>query len=224
VTAPGARSGAPRVLGIGGSLRADSLSFRALELVLDRVRGMGCQVEVFDVRAAPLPFCNGDKKEPWPEYPAVALLRRQVREADALVLATPEYHGGMSGVLKNVLDLLDFEHLEGKIVGAISVLGGISNCNALNDIRCVMRWCHAWVIPEQIAIGRARTVFAHREIEDPELLARFDGFAASLVRNTLRLNDRFVPAGWHARGGAAEEWPPAAYEEERHVVLTGGRG
>jgi NAD(P)H-dependent FMN reductase len=194
-----------------------------MELALDRTRALGCHVDVFDVRAASLPFCNGDKKEPWPEYPAVALLRRLVREADALVLATPEYHGGMSGVLKNVLDLLDFEHLEGKVVGAISVLGGLSNCNALNDIRCVMRWCHAWVIPEQIAIGRARTVFANHELADPELLARFDAFAASLVRNTLRLNDRYVPVAWAVGSAAASERAPAACGGEP-AALIGGSG
>jgi FMN reductase len=138
-------------------------------------------------------MCNGDKEDPRLDYPAVAHLRNLASGAHALILATPEYHGGMSGVMKNALDLLEIKHLEGKVVGCISVLGGPTNCNALNDLRQVMRWCHAWVIPEQIAIGRAREVLAAREIRDPDLQARFEAFVHGLLQATLRLNDCFLP-------------------------------
>lgn len=211
---------APRVVGIGGSLRAASLSNRALELVLERVRARGGETQLFDMRTAVLPFCNGDKKEPWPAYPDVARLRQMARGADALVLATPEYHGGMSGVLKNAVDLLDFEHLEGKVVGAVSVLGGMSNSSALNDVRRVMRWCHAWVVPEQVAIGRARTTFVDGRLDDPELLERIDGLAASLVRNAVRLGERFAPPEWPAPPPAKVRLPLAVAEER--VSIMGG--
>jgi FMN reductase len=182
-----------RVLGIAGSLRIPSFSNLALEHAIGLVRETGCSAEVFDLQSNPLPFCNGNQNDPRPDYPAVAQLRASVTRAHALILTTPEYHGGISGVLKNVLDLLDFEHLRGKVVGAISVLGGSQNSNALNDVRRVLRWCHAWVIPEQIAIGHARTVFADRRISDPELLLRFDEFVHSLLRTTFRLSDGFLP-------------------------------
>ena len=182
-----------RVLGIAGSLRVPSFSGLALEHAIGLVREIGCSAEIFDLQNNPLPFCNGNHGDLRPEYPAVARLRTSVARAHALILATPEYHGGMSGVLKNVLDLLDFEHLRGKVVGGISVLGGSQNCNALNDIRRVLRWCHAWVIPEQIAIGHARTVFADFHISDPDLLSRFDEFVRSLLGSTFRLSDAFLP-------------------------------
>ena len=176
-----------RALGLGGSLRRGSFSHLALHHVLGLLRAQGCETSVFDLRDRPLPFCNGDKTDPRSDYPAVAELRQLVRESHALVLATPEYHGSVSGVLKNALDLLDFEHLEGKVVGAISVLGGQTNSNALNDLRTILRWCHAWVIPEQIAVGRVRTAFVEGRLSDPDLLQRFEVFARSLVRNTRRL-------------------------------------
>lgn len=177
-----------KVLGIGGSLRKASYSHLALEHAAGLVREMGCSVELFDPRRMELPFCNGDKTEPWPAYPAVGELRRLVSEAHAIILSTPEYHGGMSGVLKNALDLLDREHLEGKVVGGISVLGGKHNSNALNDLRTVMRWCHAWMIPEQVAIGQVRTTLAEGRIRDADLLQRFEDFAHGLVWRTARLN------------------------------------
>jgi NAD(P)H-dependent FMN reductase len=103
-------------------------------------------------------------------------------------LATPEYHGSVSGVMKNALDLMSFEELSGKVAGLISVLGGQSNSNALNDLRIILRWVHAWVIPEQISLGQAWKVFNEEgKILDEKLSQRFDAFAESLVDNTRKL-------------------------------------
>lgn len=182
-----------RVLGIGGSLREPSFTYAALEHAVAIARRLGCQASVFDLRRHELPFCNGDKKDPRPDHPTVARLRSAVAGAHALILATPEYHGSVSGVLKNALDLLDFEHMEAKVVGGISLLGGQTNANALNDLRRIVRWCHGWMIPEQIAVGRVRITLAEGRPLDEELAERFEGFVASLVRNALRLNDYFLP-------------------------------
>jgi FMN reductase len=92
------------------------------------------------------------------------------------------------GVLKNALDLMSFEHLDGKVVGAISVLGGQSNSNALNDLRTIARWVHAWVIPEQVAIGQAWQAFNENgQLVDAKLAERLDKFVFSLVENTRKL-------------------------------------
>jgi FMN reductase len=176
-----------RIVGIGGSLREHSCSYLALEHAMALLARMGCHARILDLRKIRLPFCNGDKQ--WPAYPGVAQLRKAVAGAHALVLVTPEYHGGMSGVLKNALDLLDVDHLEGKVVGGISVLGGPANSNALNDLGRIMRWCHAWVIPEQIAVGRASTIFVNGQIADADLRHRFEQFARSLVWSATRLGD-----------------------------------
>lgn len=178
-----------KIVGIGGSLREHSCSYIALEHTMALLARIGCRTEILDLRRIRLPFCTGDKHERWTGYPGVTQLRRAVSEAHALVLVTPEYHGGMSGVLKNALDLLDPEHLEGKVVGTISVLGGPANSNALNDVGRVMRWCHAWVIPQQIAVGRASTVFVNGQIADAGLRKRFEHFAQSLVWSATRLGD-----------------------------------
>jgi len=178
-----------RIVGISGSLREHSYAYAALEHAMALLTRAGCQVRILDLRKIPLPFCNGDNRELWPAYPGVAEVRGAVSRAHALVLATPEYHGGMSGVLKNALDLLDVEHLEGKVVGAISVLGGPANSNALNDVGRIMRWCHAWVIPQQIAIGRARTAFVNGQIVDEDLRRRFERLADSLIWSATRLGN-----------------------------------
>lgn len=175
-----------KIVGIGGSLRPQSYSQQALQLAVQRVKALGAEVEILDLRQMDLPFCNGDND--YSDYPDVEKLRTQVKSADGLILATPEYHGGVSGVLKNALDLMSFEHLSDKVTGLISVLGGQSNSNALNDLRLIARWVHAWVIPEQIAIGQAWKSFdSEGKLLDEKLSQRFDKFAQSLVENTSKL-------------------------------------
>ena len=181
------------IVGISGSLRQGSSSQQALEHAITLLANMGCQTQIVDLRQARLPFCNGDRNE-LETYPGVAQLRSAVSKAHAVVLSTPEYHGSLSGVLKNALDLLDQKHLEGKVAGVISVLGGPANSNALNDLSRIMRWCHAWVIPQQIAIGHASTAFVSGQIQDVDLLHRFEEFAGSLVRSAIRLHDLDRPA------------------------------
>ncbi|MBH8563259.1 NAD(P)H-dependent oxidoreductase [Nostoc sp. CENA67] len=175
-----------KIIGIGGSLRTNSYTQLALQVAVQRVEALGAEVEILDLRQLQLPFCDGAKE--YLEYSDVQRLRDTVRNADGLILATPEYHGGVSGVLKNALDLMSFDELSGKVTGLISVLGGQSNSNALNDLRLIVRWVHGWVIPEQIAIGQAWSAFSPEgKLVDEKLSQRFDQFAQSLVDNTRKL-------------------------------------
>lgn len=175
-----------KLVGISGSLRPGSYSSQALALAAHKARSLGAVVTILDLRTLQLPFCDGG--EDYPDYPDVAKLRRTVAAADGLILATPEYHGSLSGVLKNTLDLLSFDQLSGKVVGCISVLGGQANSNALNDLRTIARWVHAWTIPEQVAIGQAWQAFNEQgQLVDDKLAQRLDAFVESLVDNTRKL-------------------------------------
>lgn len=175
-----------KIVGIAGSLRPDSYSQKALKIAAQRVEALGAKVEVLDLRTMNLPFCNGG--DDYLDYPDVERLSQAVKAADGLILATPEYHGGVSGVLKNALDLLSFEELSGKVTGLISVLGGQPNSNALNDLRLILRWVHGWVIPEQVAIAQAWKAFGEDDkLLDEKLSKRFDDLAQSLVENTRKL-------------------------------------
>jgi len=175
-----------KLVGIAGSLREDSHSHQVLAIAARTAQDLGAEVTILDLRQMNLPFCNGNQG--YEGYPDVDILRQTVKAADGLILATPEYHGSVSGVLKNALDLMSFDHLEGKVMGAISVLGGQANSNALNDLRTIARWVHAWVIPEQVAIGQAWQAFnADGKLVDAKLAERLDAFVQSLVTNTEKL-------------------------------------
>lgn len=175
-----------RVVGLGGSLRPNSYSQQLLALAGQQVDAQGAAMEILDLRTLNLPFCHGGKD--YSDYPDVARLQQTVKAADAVILSTPEYHGGVSGVLKNALDLMSFEELEGKVFGVMSVLGGQPNSNALNDLRLIIRWVHGFVIPEQVAVGQAWKAFDDQgNLVDEKLAERVDTLARSLVETATRL-------------------------------------
>jgi FMN reductase len=175
-----------KIVGLAGSLRSGSYSQMALADVAKRVEALGAEVEILDLRSLNLPFCDGG--DAYPDYPDVEKLQQAVLNADGIILVTPEYHGSISGVLKNTLDLMGFEEFSGKVTGLISVLGGQSNSNSLNDMRTILRWIHAWTIPEQVAIGQAWQAFDETgRLVDEKLSDRLDAFAKSLVDNTQKL-------------------------------------
>jgi len=91
-----------RVLGISGSLRERSYN-RALLQAARELAPDGVEIEEFDLAAIPL--YNPDVEAAGDPQP-VAALRDAVRNADALLFATPEYNRGTSGVLKNTIDWL----------------------------------------------------------------------------------------------------------------------
>lgn len=175
-----------KFVGWAGSLRTESYSQRALDLAITKAAALGVEVEKLDLREMNLPFCTG--ADEYPDYPDVARLQEKVKAADGLLLVTPEYHGSVSGVLKNSLDLLGFEELTGKVVGMVSILGGQSNSNALNDLRVILRWVHAWVIPEQVAIAQAWQAFTpDGHLTDKKLDERLDKLIHSLITHTQKL-------------------------------------
>jgi hypothetical protein len=86
-----------KIVIITGSNRRNSASTRMARFVGERLKTGGHSVDLWDLYTKPLPFYDPDEEI---EPESVVQLARAVTEADAVVLATPEYHGSLSGVLK----------------------------------------------------------------------------------------------------------------------------
>ena len=117
-----------RVLALSGSVRPDS-SNTALVQALGPLASPGVSVEVYGSLAGLPHFDPGLDREGDPLPAAVASFRARLRDADAVVISTPEYAYGMPGVLKNALDwTVSSGAFAGKPTGAISAspnhLGG----------------------------------------------------------------------------------------------------
>ena len=147
-----------KIVGICGSLREGSYTRMALAVALRGAEERGAETQLIDLRKYKLVFCDGGDSSEEPKD--VSRLREEVKRAHGVILATPEYHGGYSGVLKNALDLMGFDEFEGKMIGLLGVSGGSMGASgALSSLRSVGRALHAWVVPEQVAIANVHEVF-----------------------------------------------------------------
>jgi FMN reductase len=162
-----------KIVGISGSLRLGSYTASAVRLALEGAEELNCQTKLINLRDYQLLFCDGKDDES--QFPKdVFRLREEVKQAQGIILGTPEYHGGYSGVLKNALDLMGFEEFEGKMLGLVGVSGGAMGAfGAMNSLREVGRALHAWVVPEQASIPQAWQEFDDAgNLKNPKLVER----------------------------------------------------
>lgn len=172
-----------RVISLCGSLRPESTTERALGVALDAARAAGAEVATLNLRELNLPLCDG--REDISTYSGDApRFIQQIAAADALLVGSPEYHGSLTGALKNALDLLRQEELKGKMVGLLATARGEAGAmNTLNHLRHIFRWMDAWVLPTQVSIPKAQLAFDEQgAIVRPGLEADLRSLGAEVVR------------------------------------------
>jgi chromate reductase len=148
------------VLGICGSLRRGSYNMAALRTAIE-LQPPGMTITIADIGTFPL-YNEDVRAQGFP--PPVETFRRQIKKADALLFATPEYNYSMSGVLKNAIDWASrppdqpFAGKPAAIIGASAGMGGTAR--AQYDLRrsCVFLDMHPLNKPE-VFIGQAHTKF-----------------------------------------------------------------
>jgi azobenzene reductase len=136
---------------IAGSNRQDAVSSRVARRVEQEIQERGHRTFRFDLHSKPLPFFSADD---WQQsHAGLTEFKQAVAQADAIVLATPEYHGSVSGVLKNALDHLGQDHFRGKAVLAVSAAGGALGVSSLQQLQAIVRALHGINAPEWISVG-----------------------------------------------------------------------
>jgi chromate reductase, NAD(P)H dehydrogenase (quinone) len=171
-----------RVLGISGSLRRDSHNTRLL-LLAGRLLPPGAQLELYE-GLKEIPPYDADDDEHAPA--AVADLRAAIERADAILIATPEYNGSISGVLKNALDWASRPARESvlrnkpvAVMGATTGMFGAVWAQA--ETRKVLSTIGARVIDREVPVARAQYAWEHDDRLAPELEAEIGGVLAELV-------------------------------------------
>lgn len=110
------------VVGFAGSLRRASYN-RALLQAAAELAAPRLHVVIHDL--SPVPLYNGDVEDAGVPT-AVTELRNAVRQADALLIATPEYNHGVPGVLKNTIDWLSRPPRDSSLNGKVAAIMGAS--------------------------------------------------------------------------------------------------
>jgi FMN reductase len=170
----------PLVLGIGGTIRAGSSTELALAESLRIAAANGAETRLLGGEfLASLPIFD---PRPGETSAAQQTLADAVRAADAIIVASPGYHGSISGVVKNALDTLELTrndaapYFEGKPVGAIITASGWQAAGtALMSLRSIIHAMRGWPTPFGAALNAANGLFdeagACREAKDAWQLA-----------------------------------------------------
>jgi FMN reductase len=150
-----------RVLAIGGSTRPSSSSERALHIAAAGAADAGAAVTTITGRDLILPIYDTEVDERDPK--AIALIDA-VRSAHGVIISSPGYHGGMSGMMKNALDYIedlrdeDPVYLDGRAVGLIAVAHGWqATVSTLTQLRQVTHALRGWPTPLGGAVNSSIT-------------------------------------------------------------------
>jgi len=143
------------VVTINGSSQVPSYTGHALAVVNDALTKSAFGVTTFDAAALHLDFPGR------PPTDDAVRLREAVHDAAGVVLATPEYHGGMSAMVKLCIENLGFPSaLAGKPVGLLGVAAGrIGAVKSIEQLRGICGHVGALVVPGAVSIANVRGAF-----------------------------------------------------------------
>src|SRR6266404_7402882 len=135
-----------KILAVVGSLQRESVTRAVIGYVAERLGAEGCAVDVLDFEKEPLALYNPDTAHDLPGY---AELKARVERADIVILGTPDYHGSVSGAMKNFLDHF-WHEFAGKLFATI-VASHEKGLTVTDQLRTVARQCYAWSLPYGIS-------------------------------------------------------------------------
>lgn len=174
-----------RVLGIAGSLRRDSYNHALLRDAAERLPA-GAEWSEFD-RLAEIPPYDSDLEEAEETPQAVEALRQAMREADAVLVATPEYNHSIPGVLKNALDWASRPAGQSALNGTPAAVIGASTGMfgavwAQAETRKVLGALGGRVVERELPVARAAELYRNGRLElSPEQSEQLEGLLAELV-------------------------------------------
>jgi FMN reductase len=193
----------PLVVGIGGTTRPASSTERALGFALKGAEEAGARVRLFGgAFLYSLPHYA-------PESRGLTDAQRElieaVRAADALVIATPGYHGGISGLVKNALDTLEElrddarPYLDGRAVGSVvTAYGWQAAGTVLTSLRSIVHALRGWPTPFGAAVNTLETRFETAEsCSDPKVVEQLVTVGQQASNFALAFGSH-RPDAWHA--------------------------
>ncbi len=171
-----------RITGICGSLIANGSTKKALTIALSGAAEFGAETTLLELRDIDLVFYGSVPQDEYP--PDIVRLRDEIRNSQGIILATPEYHGSLSGALKNMLDLMSIDDFETKIVGLVGVAGGhIGAIHSLDTMKTICRNLHCWVLPQEVSIANSGQAFNDDgTVTDPSLEERLLNVGRQVVK------------------------------------------
>jgi NAD(P)H-dependent FMN reductase len=137
------------MLGVASSMRESSYGTRTLRIVLDAAQKYEAKTRLLDLRRVIMQMYNPDSS--MQSNKEIQKVTNDVNWADAFVLVSPDYHGSMSGSIKNFLDHY-WEEFAGKIFGYICT-SHEKGLTVMDQMRTAVRQCYGWSLPYGISVN-----------------------------------------------------------------------
>ncbi|MQP68231.1 NADPH-dependent FMN reductase [Niveispirillum sp. SYP-B3756] len=179
----------PLIVGFGGTTRPGSSGERMVAAVLAATAELGAQTTLFGGAAlAALPHFAPENPDRTPEQREFV---EAVRAADGLVIGSPGYHGGVSGLVKNAIDLLEDlrsdarVYFDGRAVGlVVTAAGWQAGGVTLSALRGIVHAMRGWPTPLGIAVNTvAQKPFdAEGRLVDADIAAQVKAQAEQVMR------------------------------------------
>jgi FMN reductase len=170
-------------------MRENSYSSRLAIIGLEAAREHGAKTRLLELKTVDLPTYNPDKEAL--DHPGLRTTTEAVNWADAFLLASPDYHGSMSGAMKNFLDFY-WAEFAGKLFGYVCA-SHEKGLTVMEQMRTSVRQCYGWSLPYGVSVhgsqdfdasGLANAQVARRL----QMLARDLVVYGALIRNQFQLD------------------------------------
>jgi len=181
-----------KILGVGSSMRRNSYGTKALKLVLDMTKKYDTETRLLNLRETKLPLFDpdGSTEEDTLLSDELHKITDYVIWADAFVLVSPDYHGSMSGVMKNFLDHF-WEEFAGKTFGYVCT-SHEKGLTVMDQMRTAIRQCYGWSLPYGVSINGELDFNTKGEIINDLLVKRLDMLAHDLITYGKLIREQFL--------------------------------
>jgi NAD(P)H-dependent FMN reductase len=178
----------PRILAFSGSARRESLNRKFLAVAVAAARESGGEVTLLDLNDFPLPLYHGDLEDTGGLPENARKLVEQIKQHDALLIASPEYNSMITPLLKNTLDWCtraDDDPFSGRVAAVISASpGGFGGVRSLVMAQQLLLKLGCQIVPGQCALPQAGTAFdAAGKLLDARAEKSVRGLVSALVQS-----------------------------------------
>jgi FMN reductase len=180
----------PFIVGMGGTTRQGSSSEQALSMALAACRTLGAETKIYAGKDLLLPMYDPD---PSTLTQDARQLIEDLRRADGVILSSPCYHGGVSGLVKNAIDYTEEMradarvYFDGRAIGAIGCGYGYQGPGmVVSQLRQIGHALRGWNVPLAVAINAAVVKFQDGGCSEPAIAKQIEIMAGQVVDHARR--------------------------------------
>lgn len=171
-----------KIIVICGSIREERMSIYPAKLIVEELKKMDVDAELVDLKKLKLPLYDGKSHNK-----NVDIWLKKNKDADGLVIVTPEYNNTFSSAIKNAIEYLDDE-IEFKPVGLVGVSSGnFGGIRALMQLSPILRDFNAIDIPAQLYFPKVNELFNKNGKINDDILRRVKEFNEQMIWFTKAL-------------------------------------